>query len=137
MAEKYLILYKRDTQYEANDRKREFSQYSGRMLFDKAKGVSGLERAIEFAEENMPAIIMKRLPLSAEDLARAKSEKPYLVVGEFYGKFKHYDYGGGSDWLTNYDVVRCSAEEVESVMEKMAGEEHFVKAYRGLELKVV
>ena len=135
-AGKYLALYKRDSQYEAAHRGLE-GTYEKRMLFDKIKGFSGLEQAIEFAEENMPAIVMKRLPVKEEDLAKVKAKKPYVVIGEYYGKHKSYDYTGDCDWLRSYDAVRCNAEEVELMMEQMAREKYFVKAYRGLELKLL
>jgi hypothetical protein len=127
----YMVLYKRD--FEMETRK----NYEQKMLFDGYKTLPKLETAIEFAVQHLPALVAKQLPLAETEKNQIKDQdKPYLVVAKHYGKYNHFDYGGDSDPLTTYDVVRCAESDLEKSVENFGKEEHVQQVTVGIELKL-
>ena len=130
MSEKYFVLYERDVATE------QAKEYDNRMLFDKLRYCRSEDSAREFAFMNMPAILAMRSNLQDADLPRLRDrEKPYVAAARYYGKY-HSSCMGETEALENYDAIRCSAAEVESMMEKLASEPHFKDMVVGLELKL-
>jgi len=127
----YYVAYKRD---QPTERNRKYPAH--RLLFDCMKTFSTYENAQAFAEENLPAVMAKKLPASVEEITHARDAKhPYVVIAEFYGKYSSTCMGE-TDPMTTYDVIRCSQQELASVVDEVACEPHFKKLWRGLEVKL-
>lgn len=130
---KYHVFYKRDTKTE----QRREAEYQNKMLLDKQQIFDSYQAAKDFAMKELPAYIVKATTMNEEDKPHIRSEgTPYMIVAQHHGKYKHYDYGGGCDWLDSYDVRRASEEELEHTIEQIAQEEHIEKIIAGLELKL-
>lgn len=125
----YYVAYKRD---QPTERSRKYPAH--RLLFDRMKQFSTYEKATAFAEENLPAVVAKKLPAAAAELKHARDPKqPYAVIAEFYGKYSSCCMGE-TDAMTTYDVIRCSVQELASVIDAVSCEPHFKKLWRGLEV---
>ena len=102
-----------------------------RMQFSRVKSFGELERAVQFAEDNLPTFIMQRLPLPKEETA---GEKKYIVLVEYtYGTMTMGDFGTA----TGYEAVRCKKSELEAMTHKLANREGFQKIYRGVEVDFI
>lgn len=132
MEKEYFVLYKRDMKTEKT------KMYREKMLFDYYQEFAGPEEAKSFAFLNLPCVLAKRdiLTENIHDMVRDK-KTPYVVAAKHYGKYKHYDYGGGCDYLETYDAVRCSADALEGVVEKIASEDYIKEIIVGLELRLL
>lgn len=127
----YFVLYERDVKTEKE------KKYGERMLFDNCKYFEGTAEAQRFAFKNLPAIFGKRTSLNEEDKAKLKDEqKPYIVAAKQTGKYCS-SCMGETDYLETYDVIRCSENELETTIEKLAGENETDEIIAGLELKLV
>ena len=109
MEKDYYVFYHRDLKTEKTNK------YGDKMLFDDARTFGSKEKARNFAYDNLPALVMKRIKNSAES-------KEYLIAARFEGKYHHYDYSGGSDALTNYDIARRSKDSLEKTVDSFAEE---------------
>lgn len=125
----YFVAYHRDVETERR------KNYQGRMLFDHIMEFDDLGKASNFALENLPAVLARKLPVSSEDESRIKSDQ-YAVAGQFEGKFTHGCYDGSTDYLTTYDVVRCAKQDLEAVVDSLTVEERVKKIIVGIELSL-
>ncbi len=128
MKNKYVVLYKRDVKTEKT------KGYGNKMLFDKMKDFYGLNEARAFHFNNLPGILMQNAPFTDIDRSILEGiENPFVVVGEFYGKYGHCDYLGDCDPLRTYDAVRCSADEINKLVEAFSREGKLERVIVGLE----
>ena len=131
MSERYFVLHHRDFETE------KYKKYEEeKMLFDYCRTFRNLDSAVSFASDRLPAVIGKQFPISESDKKLvAGLQKPYLVVGHFYGKYSHHSYDGSSDPLHSYDVVRCDESDIEKWINAFS-EEEAEKIFGGIELKI-
>jgi hypothetical protein len=131
----YVVLYKRDVEWES---KKKYGK--NKRLYDESKNFEDISGAVEFALDNLPSMLVGKLPLSEEARERVKNPGQYVAIAKYEGKYMHYDYGGGCDALTNYDAIICSEKTLAETVEKL-GEEKNHKCLReviaGIELKVL
>ncbi|MFC1697359.1 hypothetical protein ACFL1H_03435 [Nanoarchaeota archaeon] len=135
--EKYFVMYKRDVKWEKEhqDDDSRGVGYKNRLLFDRMKTFGDENTAKEYAINNMPSLYGVR-DFNLDKYNLRDSKNPYVAVGQYHGKHSS-SCMGETDYMTTYDVIRCSHGNVESTIEKLAGEKSSDKVFAGLELKLI
>ncbi|TAL57147.1 MAG: hypothetical protein EPN86_02260 [Nanoarchaeota archaeon] len=124
----YVVMYERDARYPLIG-----EDPSHPSLYDSAREFRELGAARNFASAKMadPALLVKCGSVEDEN-----SRGNFVVAGYFPDKYKHYDYGGGSDSVPTHEVVRCSREALEQTLATFSSNVP-KKIIWGIELKII
>jgi len=124
MEKTYFVLYQRDRPGER------IEMAKGRMLYDRINlyRTKILAAAFGFSHLKDSPILAR----SIDDVNNLTSHSGYVVAAYFPSKYKHYDYGGGSDDVPTHEVVRCDSNDLENVVSQIASESP-ERIYLGIE----
>jgi len=134
MKTEYAIMHKKDLSaphLKENKEKRE--------IYDKRTSFETLDNAIEFAISVLheQPILMRSAALAPQGNEQVKyPDTPYVIAAYFTTKYSHYSYDGSSDYVPTHEIERCSRDQLEDKLMKIAGEAPD-KLYWGIELKLI
>ena len=124
----YSVIYERDTNYPVIG-----EDISHPSLYDRAREFREQNTARAFASSRMadPALLVKNGAIDDES-----SRGNFVVAAYFPEKYKHHSYDGSSDPIPTHEVIRCSREVLEQVLNDFATKGHG-KIIWGIELKIM
>ncbi len=106
-------------------------------VFNSYKNFDTVNDARKYALAHLPAIVAsKDCTLLADKTCLKNASTPYIVVAKH--EWGLYSFGELDGHATEYHAQRCSADDLDSTVEKMIAQKNAVgTAFAGIELKLV